>query len=74
MYHNLSPPWILLNIAKAIKAGLFAPPLPECTTEKKKANLMVYNGLTFQDQSWVPNACKGTQLVLSVLQEWTITR
>ena len=25
---------------------------------------MVNNGLTFQEQSWVPDACKGAQLVL----------
>ena len=26
MDHDLSPPWTLLNIVKAIKAGLFAQP------------------------------------------------
>ena len=26
MDHDLSPPWTLLNIKKAIKAGLFAQP------------------------------------------------
>ena len=25
---------------------------------------MVNNGLPFQEQSWVPNACKGAQLVI----------
>ena len=64
MDHDLSPPWTLLNIAKAIKAGLFAQPFPQCTTEKKKAYLMANNVLTFQEQSWVPDACEGTQLVL----------
>ena len=64
MDHDLSPPWTLLNIAKAIKAGLFAQPLPPHTTEKKKAYVMVNNGLTFQEQSWVPEAGKGAQLVL----------
>ena len=64
MDHDLSPPWTLLNIMKAINAGLFAQPLPPCTTAKKKAYLMVNNGLTFQEQSWVPEAGKGTQLVL----------
>ena len=24
---------------------------------------MINNGLTFQEQSWVPDACEGTQLV-----------
>ena len=60
MDHDLSPPWTLLNIVKAIKAGLFAQPLPPCTTERKKADLMVTNGLTFQEQSWVPKAGEGT--------------
>ena len=64
MDHDLSPPSTSLNIAKAIKTGLFAQPLPPCTIEKKKAYLMVNNGLTFQEQSWVPDADKGTQLVL----------
>ena len=64
MDHDLSPPWTSLSIAKAIKAGLFAQPLPQCTTEKKEAYLMVNNGLTFQEQSWVPDVHEGTQLVL----------
>ena len=64
MDHDLSPTWTLLNIAKATKAGLFAQPLPPHTKEKKKAYLIVNNGLTFQEQSWVPKAGKGTQLVL----------
>ena len=51
MDYDLSPLWTLLNIVKAIKAGLFAQPLPPCTTEKKKAYLMENNGLTFQEQS-----------------------
>ena len=64
MDHDLSPPWTRLNSAKAMKAGLFAQPLPPCTTEKKKAYLMVNNRLTFQEQSWVPKAGEGAQLVL----------
>ena len=64
MDHDLSPPWTSLNIVKAIRAGLFALPPPPCTTERKKAYLMVNNGLTFQEPSWVPEAGKGTQLVL----------
>ena len=64
MDHDLSPLWTLLNIMKAIKAGFFAQPLPPHTTEKKKAYLMVNNGLTFQEQTWVPDAPKGAQLAL----------
>ena len=62
--HDLSPPWTSLNIPKAVKAGLFAQPLPPCTTERKKAYLMVNNRLTFQEQSWVPEAGEDAQLVL----------
>ena len=69
MDHDLSPPWTLLNIVKAIKARLLAQPLPPCTTEKKKAYLMVNNGLTFQEQSWVPKVGEGAQWVLI---PWTI--
>ena len=62
--HDISPPWASLNIMKAIKAGLFAQPLPQHTIEEKRAYLMVNNGLTFQEQSWVPDAQEGSQLVL----------
>ena len=64
MDHDLSPLWTLLNIVKAIKAVLSALPPPPCTTEGKRAYLMGNNRLTFQEQSWVPNACEGAQLVL----------
>ena len=64
MDHDLSPPWTLLIIAKAIKAGLLAQPLPQCAIEGNKAYLMVNNGLTFQEQSWVPYAHEGAQQVL----------
>ena len=64
MDHDICSPWILLNIVKAIKAGLFELPPPPCTMQGKRAYLMVNNGLTFQEQSWVPEAGEGTQLVL----------
>ena len=64
MDHDLSPLWTLLNIAKAIKAELFALPPPPCTAQGKRAYLMVNNGLILQGQSWVPNAGDGTYLVL----------
>ena len=44
---DLGPRWTSLNIMKAIKAGLFAQPLPPGTTEKKKAYQMVNNRLSF---------------------------
>ena len=64
MDHDISPPWTLLNITKAIKAGLFALPPPPCTMQVKRAYIMVNNRLIFQEQSWVPEAGEGTQLVL----------
>ena len=64
MDHDLSPPWTLLNITKAIKTGLFAQP-SECIARKVSAAYqMVNNRLTFQEQSWVPSAWKGAQLVI----------
>ena len=37
MDQDLSPPWSLLNITKAIKAGLFAQPSTQCTIEENIA-------------------------------------
>ena len=63
MDHDLSPPWTLLNIVKPIKSGLFTQPPAQCTIEKKKVHPIANDGLTYQEQSWVPNAPKATQLV-----------
>ena len=62
--HDISPPWTSLNIVKAIKAGLFAQPSPQCIRDENTAYQIVNNGLTFQEKSRVPNACKGAQLVI----------
>ena len=74
MDHELSPPWTLLNIAKAIKAGLLAQPSAQHTIEENIAYQMVNNRLTFQEQSWVPDAFKVPNWSLSPLQEQTIAR
>ena len=50
MDHDLSPSWTSLNIAKAIKAGLFAQPSAPHTIEENIAYQMVNNGLTYQEQ------------------------
>ena len=63
MDHDLSPPWTLLNIAKAIKSVLFAQPSAQFTLEENIAHQMVNNGLTYQEQSWIQDTLKGTQLV-----------
>ena len=64
MDHDLSPPYTLLNIKKAIKAGLFAQPSEQILRKDSAAYRMVNNGLTFQEQSWVPSAWKGAQSVI----------
>ena len=50
MDHELSPPWTLLKIMKAIKSGLFTEPPEQCTILKNIAHQMVNDGLTYQDQ------------------------
>ena len=64
MDHDLSPPLTSLNIVKAIKAGLFAQPSAQCIRDENTAYQIINNWLTFQEKSWVPNACKGAQLVI----------
>ena len=64
MDHDLSPPWTSLNITKAIKAGLFAQPSEQILRKDNAAYQMVNNGLTFQEQSWVPSAQRGAQMVI----------
>ena len=56
MNHDLSAPWTLLNIAKALKFGLFIEPPEQHTIEMNKVFQMVTDRLTFQRQSWIPNA------------------
>ena len=64
MDHDLSPPWTLLNIVKTIKAGLFAQASEQILREASAAYQMVNNRLTYQEQSWVPSAQNGAQLVI----------
>ena len=56
MDHDLSPPWTLLNIMKAIKVWLFVQLSEQILREDTTAYCTVNNGLTLQEQSWVPNA------------------
>ena len=74
MDHDLSPPWTSLSIAKAIKTRLFAQPLPQWTTEEKKAYLIVNNGLTSKEQSWSLMHARAPNWSLSPLQDQTIVR
>ena len=60
---DLSPPWTLLYIVKAIKSGLFTEPPAQLIIGKNIAFQKVNDGLTYQEQSWDPDTPKGTQLV-----------
>ena len=71
MDHELSPPWTSLNIAKTLKFGLLIKPPEQDTIERNIAFQMETNGITFQEQSWIPNAPKGGQMVFIPLQEQT---
>ena len=61
MDHDHSHPWTLLNIVKRLKFGLFIEPPEQYTIERNKAFQMVTDGVTFQRQSWIPDAPEGTQ-------------
>ena len=63
MDHDLSPPWTLLNITKALKFGLFIEPPEQCIIERNIAFQTVNHRITFQQQSWVPDTPKGSQVV-----------
>ena len=51
MDHNLSPLWTLLNIAKAIKAGLFAQPSEQILRKDSAAYQMVNNSDTIPTEN-----------------------
>ena len=65
MDHDLSPTWTLINMAKAIKIGLFILPQEQHTIERNKAFQMVNNRATYHRQSWIPDtpACKRAVLI-----------
>ena len=71
MDHDLSPPWTLINIMKAIKSVLFTELPQQCTIGKNIAFQMVNNGLIFQEQSWIPDTHKAPNWSLSPLHEQT---
>ena len=61
--HDLSPPWTLLNMAKALKLGLFITPPEQHRIERDKGFQMVTHRATYQRQPWIPDAPTGEQLV-----------
>ena len=63
MDYDLSPPWTLFNMTMALNLRLFIIPPEQSTIEKGKAILMVNNRVTYQRQSWIPDAPAGEQEV-----------
>ena len=74
MDHDLSPPWTSLNIAKAIKSGLFAQPPAQHTTEENIAHQMVNTGSLTKNNHGSPMHLRAPNWSLSPLQEWTIMK
>ena len=67
---DLSPPWTLFNMVMALNLGL---PPKHSTIEEGKALLMVNNKVTYQRQSWIPNApnlqaCKWSLFLLQAMR------
>ena len=62
MDHGLSPPWTMLNVAKAFKFRLLIIPPEQRTIKRGKAFQMVNNRATYQRQSWIPEAPTGKQV------------
>ena len=61
MDHDLSPPWISLNMVKALNLGLLIIPQDEKIIRRGQPFLMVNNRATYQRQSWIPEAPTGEQ-------------
>ena len=59
--YDLSPPWTLLNMVMALNLGLLIVPPTQSTIKNDKALLMVNNRVTYQSQSWIPEAPAGEQ-------------
>ena len=63
MDHDLSPPRISLNMAKAFHLGLLIIPQEEKIIRRGQAFLMVNNRATYQRHSWIPEAPAGKQVL-----------
>ena len=63
MDYDLSLPWTSFNMAMALNLGLLIIPPEHSTIEEGKALLMVNNKVTYQRQSWIPDAPTGEQVV-----------
>ena len=63
MDHDLIPPWTLLNMGKTLKFGLPIVPPEQRTPERNEAFQMVNDRVTYQRQSWIPEAPTGEQVL-----------
>ena len=63
MDYDLSPPSTSFNMAMALNLGLLIIPPNHRIIEEGKAFLMVNNRVTYQRQSWIPDAPAGMQAV-----------
>ena len=63
MDYELSPPWMLFNMAMALNLGLLIFPPQQRTIERGKALRMVNNRATYQRQLWIPEAAAGEQML-----------
>ena len=61
--YDLSPPWTSFNMVMALNLGLLIVPPEHSTIKEGKPLLMVNNKVTYQRQSWIPNAPAGMQAV-----------
>ena len=61
MDHDVSPPWTLLNVVKALKFTLLTIPPEQRTIERGQAFRMVKNRATYQ--TWIPEAPAGKQVL-----------
>ena len=59
--HHLSPPWISLNMAKALNLGLLTIPQEGKIIGRGQPFLMVNNRATYQRQSCIPKHQMGKQ-------------
>ena len=71
MDHDLSPPWTLHNIAKALKFGLFIEPPEQSTIER---NIAFQMGSPFKSSHGSLTHPKAAKQSLSLLQEQTTTQ
>ena len=66
MDYDISPPWTLHNIVKAINAGILLAPYAHRGAQKGKSTLMVNMRDNYQRQSYISDVPKGMQVVFCI--------